>query len=198
MTSTFFIKEIPNLVAQLETDGVRGDFAEVGVLAGRTFVHLVRHGKKTGRMAHAFDSFQGMGRPGPHDGDQYPMGRFDMGGVMAFQKHFEAVHLHTPAEYRVWPGFIPECFCNFMDAMPGHKFALAHIDVDHYQPTLDALNFMAPRMSQGGFMVLDDYLPSHPDMLATRAIDEWLTTDPGFDLAYPPQKYLILRKRRDA
>lgn len=195
MTSTPFIKAVPELTAQLNREGIKGDFAEIGVLAGRTFVHLVRHGKESGRGAHAFDSFEGMATPGPYDGDQYPKGRFDMGGLEGFQQHMKAVHLLEPEEYHCWPGYIPECFFKFDEACPGKRFGMVLIDVDHYEPTRKALNFVVGRMSIGGFLVLDDYLPgTNKDGLATRAIEEWLAEDKSFQVIKVESGQLFLRK----
>ena len=48
----------------------------------------------------------------------------------------------------------------FQDTLPLHgaiKIAIAHVDCDWYEPVLYCLNYAWPRLSQGGFIVLDDY-----------------------------------------
>jgi asparagine synthase (glutamine-hydrolysing) len=56
--------------------------------------------------------------------------------------------------------------------------ALAHIDVDWYSPVMTCLERIAPRLSRGGIIVLDDYF----DWSGCRkATDEFLArTDIGF------------------
>jgi hypothetical protein len=194
---TAFVLRIPDLVDQINFERVLGDFAEVGVLAGRTLVHIIRAGFKAGQVTHAFDSFCGMGPPGPHDGDEYPEGRFNMGGLAAFQEFFERVHQIPPTQYRAWEGFIPECFVKYQEAMRnGHQFSLVHIDVDHYLPTLDALHFFMNRISKGGFLVLHDYLPTNKEKLATRAIEEWLAVQSAFEVLDYQEIHLFLRRVR--
>ena len=98
----------------------------------------------------------------------------------------------VPREYyRLWPGFIPACFTPF----PARSdFALVVIDVDHYRPTADSLSWAAPRVSRGGILALDDYLPA-TDLLATRAIKEFLAGTTDFDKVAEFNQQLILRRK---
>lgn len=50
-------------------------------------------------------------------------------------------------------GWIPECF----DLKAKLTFSFVHIDVDLHQPTLDALIYFYPRMSNHGIILCDDY-----------------------------------------
>ena len=50
------------------------------------------------------------------------------------------------------PGAIPAGFTGFEDS----KIALAYLDVDLYQPTVEAMKFILPRMVPGGMIVIDD------------------------------------------
>lgn len=54
--------------------------------------------------------------------------------------------------------------------------ALAHIDVDWYDPVKTALERLFPSLSVGGFIILDDYLDWGS---CRRATDEFLTTIAG-------------------
>lgn len=157
--------------------GIPGELAEIGVYNGDSFVHLVRIGKEQQRKVYAFDSFVGMGDPGPYDGDQYPAGRFNVGGVEGFQKIMVERFGVDPTDYHCLEGFIPDCLGKFIERHPRCWFALAFLDVDHYEPTLEALRWLEYRIYPTGFLVLDDYLPHiNKGFLATRAIDEWLAT----------------------
>ena len=69
-------------------------------------------------------------------------------------------------------GWIPEVFGTALIPRE-QKFALVHIDVDLYQPTIDSLRFFYPRMADGGVIVVDDYgSTTFPG--AKAAVDEFM------------------------
>jgi len=92
----------------------------------------------------------------------------DQDAVAAVLSPFAFVELHK--------GWIPEVFEQTAD-LGSRRFALVHIDVDLYDPILASLRFFAPRMSEGGIIVIDDYANSHfPG--ATTAVDEFIAQCP--------------------
>jgi O-methyltransferase len=168
---------------------VPGDFAEIGVWQGDTFERLVRHARSQKRRAHAFDSFCGMNDPGPHDDQWYPKGKFDIGGVAKFYRLMEQKGIAADS-YDVFQGYVPDCFkgvCN------SQSYAFVIVDLDHYQPTVDALAFSWTRISPGGMLALDDFVPSHRHH-ATRAIKEFLRFQTDYDFADFYNQQLFLRK----
>jgi hypothetical protein len=170
--------------------GAAGDFAEIGVFRGAAFRKVAQLAHDQGRMAHAFDSFAGMADPGAQDGNQYARGMFDVGGPEAFAKMMDGQAVQR-AWYRTWPGYIPACFAGVPQSL---RFSLAILDVDHYEPTASALAWLAPRLSAGGILALDDYLEAY-SMLATRAIKEFLAGKPPFDIIAQFNQHLILKRR---
>lgn len=156
---------------------VSGDFCEFGVYQGTTFRRLLEHAKRAGRKAYAFDSFLGMDEPGEHDGTGYPKGRFTVGGWEKFQAEMGGP---DPAMVlRV--GYIPALL--FDARQPGpERIAFAYLDLDHYAPTLAALEYVWRRLSPGGLVLCDDYEPDKT-MLASRAIVEFAASE---GLAYLP------------
>ena len=143
---------------------VSGDFAEIGVNRGAVFaIATLAHQQK--RMAHAFDSFEGISPPGKKDGTLYPAGPLTWAG----RRDSHAMDGYgIPREwYQVHAGFIPHCF-DGVDV----RFAFAILDVDHYDPTRDALAWLWPRMNQGGILALDDFIPGQ-EVYATVAIQEF-------------------------
>jgi len=79
---------------------------------------------------------------------------------------FDSVHFHK--------GWIPEPFTDLQK----EEFCYVHLDVDLYEPTRDSLEFVWPRMRNGGVLLLDDYsVIRYPG--AKVAIDEFfaITTD---------------------
>jgi hypothetical protein len=81
--------------------------------------------------------------------------------VRAYLSSFELV--------RVVKGEAPES----VRAVDDQPFALVHLDVDLYLPTLECLRYFLPRLTPGGAIVVDDYgAPSCPGIV--RAVEELL------------------------
>lgn len=154
---------LDNLQACAESvlaDGVPGDFIETGVWRGGATI-LMRavlkvHGV-TDRRVWAADSFQGLPAP---DVARYP--------------HDAGLDLHRYAELAV-PlrevrrnferyGLLDEqvCFLKgwFRDTLPKlpvPRLALVRLDGDLYESTLDGLSHLYPKLSVGGYLIVDDY-----------------------------------------
>jgi hypothetical protein len=168
---------------------VPGDFAEVGVFRGDAFQKVAALAADQQRLAHAFDSFAGMGEPGPEDGTQFPQGKFDIGGPDAFAARMDAAGVDR-AWYRLWAGFVPACF---ELAPPALRFAFVILDLDHYRPTAIALQWLAPRIHPGGLLALDDFVPGEQG-IATKAIREFMAGNRDFEQVAFINHQLTLRK----
>ena len=165
-----------NLLSTLaKVCNLSGDVAEIGVLAGETFKRLALTAHAIGKKAHAFDSFQGMAKPTKNDLGEYPEGVLSVGGVDAFTAIMDAAEIPR-TYYELHPGWIPTCFDGFKNEL---SFAL--IDVDQYQPTVTALDFIWERMQENGILLLDDYF-DHVNGLASLAIKEWMKKAKKFNI----------------
>ncbi len=63
----------------------------------------------------------------------------------------------------------------FRDTLPGvavERLALLRLDGDMYESTMVALRSLYPKLSVGGYVIVDDYQPKHPGCV--RAVDEFL------------------------
>ena len=141
---------------------VPGDTAEAGVFEGATSWLLCDRLAGSGRTHHAFDSFEGLPATDDGDGAYWRHGdlRADADAVRELLAPYDAV---------VEQGWIPDVFAPAAD----RRFALVHIDVDLYEPTLASLEFFHPRTEAGGIIVCDDYgLTTCPG--ARRAVDEYM------------------------
>jgi hypothetical protein len=170
---------------------VPGDFAEIGVFRGAAFRKNAELAAQQRKLAHAFDSFAGMNDPTPADGGSYPKGMFDIGGTDEFVRLMTKYGVAREL-YELWPGYVPECFAQAPESL---RFSLAILDLDHYQPTVDALSWLPARINDRGILAFDDYVPKQKHILATRAIDEFLATDHGFEKIALFNQHLILRKK---
>lgn len=178
------------------TDHIDGHLLEFGVLHGTTFELMVIEAMQRGVLAVAVDSFEGMDEPGPRDVYpdglcEYPKGRFDVGGVKPLLQRMESAGYRLDTHYAVYKGFIPSILESIE---PDWRYSLVHIDVDHYEPTLAAMNWAWPRLHPGGIMLCDDYFDWKTEHLASGAIHAWLRENTGYYLTDYDGRRLAIKK----
>ena len=155
------------IVEKIIAEGISGDFAECGVMAGGQIAvmarALKRHGQK--RTIHAFDSFDGIPRASENDtqlhrdtyGNQ-PDGavqssgisRVDIDGFHYFMKVWD-----VDAKIETHKGWFEETMEK--ESQTVGPLALLRIDVDLYNSTVPVLKYLYPRVVSGGFIIDDDY-----------------------------------------
>jgi len=155
----YALREIAQLVVDLD-----GDIAECGSYNGASAYVMcdVLRRRDAIRPVHLFDSFSGLSDPSPADGDQWRAGdlTIDLEETRANLVEFPFVRFH--------PGWIPQTFA----AVEDRRFALVHVDVDLYAPTLDSIRFFWDRLVPRGILICDDYgFTTCPG--ATLALDEF-------------------------
>lgn len=171
---------------------LRGDFAEIGVYRGHTCEPLCRWAHAAGKTCYAVDSFTGMAEPGPRDAGLYAAGTYDLGG----QAGVDALRARCGDAVRslvVVAAYIPEAF----DFIPADvRFSFVHVDLDHYQPQLDALRFAWERLAPGGVIASHDWFPDRTT-LAAGAFNDFCV-----EIGVPPAgsnstRHGLLKKERD-
>lgn len=158
--------------------GVPGDFVEIGVHRGGTAAILAAAIRREGRTLHLFDRWGDLPEPSEKDGnkaDEYRKANIP-------EKLAELVDrpplpdtkclLHTVLRFplartRYWEGWYIDTFPSY----DGGRIAFASVDCDYYESVRDSLDFLAPLLSPGATIVLDDYT-TWPG--AKAAADEWL------------------------
>ena len=178
-------------LAQIETmiADVPGDLAEIGTAGGATTHQLADMAARRGCLVHAFDSFCGMPEPGEFDSAHYPKGKYDVGGVAGFRRIMDGFNA-DPAYYRLWPGWVPDCFAGAENL----RFAFAFVDVDVYEATGISLEWVWPRLVTNGILLADDYFPDSK-IMAGKAIDEWLSeAGTDMDIIENKNNQLMIRK----
>lgn len=127
----------------METNGLEGDLAELGVYRGGV-ARVIAHFMRPGSRLHLFDTFEGI----PED-DAAPGGHRKGDFATSFEEVQELLAGLPVTFYRGWfPGPLPP---------EGTRFRFAHVDMDTYQSTLAALDYLIPRMVPGGILLFDDY-----------------------------------------
>jgi O-methyltransferase len=154
-------------------DGVEGDFAECGVWRGGV-VALMRgvlaaYGVSD-RMVWGADSFEGLPVP---DVDRFPEDDgYDWSHVTALKVGLDDVEANL-ARYELLDDqvqLLPGWFEDTLVSSPITRLALLRIDGDLYQSTMDALVALEPRVSPGGFVIIDDY---HGWVPCRQAVDDY-------------------------
>ena len=163
---------------------LQGIAMECGVFRGGTALLQAMIIAESGqaRPLHLFDSFEGM--PETTTG----LDRFQKGDFSSTSAEKVAALVSPYPFATVHVGFIPQSFQGFD---PG-PIAWAHVDVDIYQAVKDSIEFIYPRLVQGGFLVFDDYgFPSCPG--ARRAVDEAFAHRPEVPICLPTGQALVVK-----
>ena len=133
------------LIASVEkTTEIPGDIIECGVYQGHSALKILQHTSKTVWLV---DSFLGLPEPGPED-MSLPYHRGDLQGDYNIVR--ELLRDYPKAE--IVKGWIPEC----LKPLSKRVFCMAHLDLDLYKSTKDALTFIVPHMSLRGIILIHD------------------------------------------
>ena len=149
------------------TEKVAGDVVECGCARGLSSLELClaiagNRPQWRGEGFHIFDSFEGLSEPQAEDLDVSGMDAGEAGriqsmmhrGNMAFPlDQLRALFRPSFPGVTFNPGWIPASFAG----LPERRYRFVHVDVDLYQPTLDAFAYFFPRLEAGGLIVTDDY-----------------------------------------
>lgn len=169
------IKRMDNIRACIEAvlhDGVPGDIIETGVWRGGATIFmravLKAHGDAA-RTVWVADSFRGLPPPNARE---YPEDANDRHhvvtglrvGVEAVKENFRKYGL---LDDRV--RFLEGWFKDTLPAAPIDRLAVMRLDGDMYESTMQALEALYPKLSDGGFCIIDDYALHG----ARRAVDEF-------------------------
>jgi hypothetical protein len=189
-----------NLIETLQgTAHVPGEVVECGCFLGLSSYMMCSYLKRwdprfDGSGYHIFDSFQGLSEPTVDDEIPDEWDNANNLRIMSQRGHFAASlkvvssNLHEFPAIRFHHGWIPLTF----KGLPEAKYRFVHVDVDLYDPTLDAFNYFYPRLSPGGAIVSDDY--SWPG--ARRAIDEFCA-ERGLEPQITAHRQAVIRKENN-
>jgi O-methyltransferase len=140
--------------------GVPGDLIETGAWRGGVTIFmraiLEAYGD-TERQVWVADSFQGLPKPDP---ERWP--------AEAGDEHWTVDQLAVPLEevqanfarYGLLDErvrFLPGWFKDTLPTAPIERLAVLRLDGDMYGSTMEALDALYPKLSQGGYVIVDDY-----------------------------------------
>jgi len=136
---------------------VPGDFVECGVFGGAQAAAMARAIMNTGseRRVHLFDSFAGIPAAGPNDAEFLAAGHeagLSSCTLAAVQEHMREWGI-TDDMLVYHPGL-------FADTVPGAdigRIAVLRLDGDLYESTKACVDALVPKVSKGGWVIVDDY-----------------------------------------
>ncbi len=167
------LADVRNCVEQVLAEGVPGDLVETGVWRGGVTIlmrGILEAWEDRDRRVFVADSFEGLPPP---DTERYPddaghdLSNLPILAVSAeeVQANFERYGL---LDSRVW--FLEGWFRDTLPVAPIDEIAVLRLDGDLYESTMDALVALYPKVSVGGYVIVDDYGAWEP---CRRAVDDY-------------------------
>jgi hypothetical protein len=172
------VKRLDNLqfcVEDVIARGVPGDLIEAGAWRGGACIFmrgvLKAHGVKDRRVWVA-DSFEGLPAPNP---GQYPADA-DMpsraAGALAVSLESVTDNFRRYGLLDSQVVFLQGWFSKTLPKAPIEKLAVLRVDGDLYESTMDALVNLYPKLSSGGYVIVDDYGSTPP---SAKAVTDYRT-----------------------
>ncbi len=163
------------LLTEIRDKKIEGDVAEFGIFEGGWINRLWDTTEQLAmpRRIYGFDSFAGLSEPHPqHDIAFWQKGQY----ACSLEQVAVNVQLAARPRIKLVKGFF-DTSLRGADAQVADKFAYVRIDCDIYEPALDCLRYLAPRLADGAILVFDDW-PHIRGFGEQRAFEGWLPTVP--------------------
>ena len=157
------LKRLDNLefcIEQVITKGVVGDLIETGVWRGGATIFMravLKAYGVTDRYVWVADSFEGLPPP---DAGKYP---YDAGDTLHGARELVVSLEQVKANFERYGllddqvRFLKGWFRDTLPGAPIERLAVLRLDGDMYQSSMDALVNLYPKVSQGGYVIVDDY-----------------------------------------
>jgi O-methyltransferase len=151
---------IQHCVETVLRDQIPGDLIETGVWRGGAVI-LMRAVLKaygdTNRVVWAADSFEGLPKP---DAERFPADEGDRHWtfpqlVVSLEEVRANVGRYGLLDEQI--RFLPGWFRDTLPTAPIERLSVLRLDGDMYESTFIALDCLYPKLSPGGFVIVDDY-----------------------------------------
>jgi O-methyltransferase len=169
------LQNLQDCITDVVANNVEGDLIETGVWRGGATIFMRAVLKALGdreRIVWVADSFAGLPRPDP---EKYPA---DKGADFYLHNNVLGVSLEEVqanfARYGLLDDrvrFLKGWFKDILPTAPIEKLAVLRLDGDLYESTITALDHLYPKLSVGGYVIVDDYSPSIP--CCVQAVDDF-------------------------
>ncbi len=201
--STKKLQSLVDLLKVVDEEAVDGGYVEAGVAMGGSAILLATAAKGRSITFDGYDLFSQIPAPSENDpaevheryqvisqgesrgigGETYYGYRPDLYGYVV--QKFEEFGVPLGEHVRLHQGY-------FEDTLElSHPVALAHIDCDWHDPVALCLDRIYPHLSDGGFIVVDDYYDYGGCRVATDEFRSRVSVE-----TYRDRDHLVLRKPR--
>jgi O-methyltransferase len=160
-------------IRRVESDGVCGALAEVGVYQGVMSRFILRCAPS--RTLYLFDTFEGF----PIE-DREPQNLGDQRFRDTSEEHVRLA-LGNASNVQIRKGRFPATTAG----LETEPFALVLLDLDVFNPTLAGLEFFYPRISRGGYVFVHDYNSPESNSACSRAVNRFLEGRPELPVELP-------------
>ncbi len=154
------LNNIQKCVENVLQENVPGDLIETGVWRGGSSIFMraiLKVHADSIRKVWVADSFEGLPPPNL---DKYPEDR----GLDLYKIQYLAVPLEVVQDnfkkYNLLDDqvvFLKGFFKDTLPTVPVEQFAILRLDGDLYESTMDALMCLYPKLSIGGYIIIDDF-----------------------------------------
>lgn len=153
------LDDLQGCVESVVADNVPGDLIEAGAWRGGASILMRATLDSLGeddRSVYVADSFQGLPSPDP---EAFPEDR----DLDLSQVDFLSVPLEEVKGYFARLGlergveFVPGFFADTLPTLTDRSWSVVRLDGDTYESTWLALESLYPRLSSGGYLIVDDY-----------------------------------------
>ena len=159
----------------IQSEKLSGDIAELGVYRGDTAVLLADFARKLNCTAYLLDTFEGFDDRDLPPSEKHLSGRFGETSVAIVSERVGTDNT------RLIRGYFPDS----ADQLPvDGQYCLVHIDADLDAPITAGLEYFYPRVVDGGFIIVHDYMSMCWEG-ATSAVDRFLKDKPEFVVPIP-------------
>jgi O-methyltransferase len=161
------LDDLQACVESVVADRIEGDLIEAGAWRGGASILMRATLDSLGaeRTVWVADSFQGFPATEPEEG-AVPLSAYGFLAAPLDEVRDSFARLGCERGVRFVPGFFEQTLPELRD----ERWAIVRLDADTYEPTRLALRSLYPRLTPGGYLILDDY-GSFPG--CRRAVEEF-------------------------
>ncbi|OBK98549.1 macrocin O-methyltransferase [Mycobacterium sp. 1245499.0] len=159
------LTSLQHCVETVLTENIPGDLVECGVWRGGASILmravLAAYGD-TERKVWLADSFEGVPPPDSANYEADKLSRFQLGlhhaaPVLAVSQEEVKANFERYGLLDEQVRFLPGWFKDTLHDAPIEQIAVLRLDGDLYESTIQGLDGLYPRLSPGGFCIIDDY-----------------------------------------
>jgi O-methyltransferase len=154
------LNNIEHCIRSIIIDNIQGDFIETGVWRGGATIlmrAILKEFEIKNRLVWVADSFQGLPKP---DIINY---KADRGNKLHTIKILTATLDEVKTNFKKYDllddqvVFLEGWFKDTLPKAPIDKLAIIRLDGDMYESTIQSLTNLYPKLSLGGYIIIDDY-----------------------------------------